>query len=89
MKRVLLMVLLCAAGLAQAGYIGSGGVKELRKADYADGRQYYRITCNSGGSMVLGQRDDGRWVNGGMSGGTISDRFRNMSVEQLAREGCS
>lgn len=87
MKRVLLMVLLCAAGVAQAGYIGSGGVSQVRKADYADGRQYYRITCNSGGSMVLGQRGDGRWVDSGGSA-TISERFDGMSVDALAREAC-
>ncbi|MDP2430726.1 MAG: hypothetical protein Q8O33_01700 [Pseudomonadota bacterium] len=87
MKRVLLLALLCVAGVAQAGYIGSGGVREMRKADHADGRQYYRITCNSGGSMVLGQRNDGRWVDS--SGyATISDRFDGMSVDALAREAC-
>ena len=87
MKKVLLIGLLCVAGLAQAGYIGSGGVSEVRRADYADGRQYYRITCNSGGSMVLGQRNDGRWVNS--SGSPISDRFDSMSVDSLARAACN
>ncbi len=87
MKRVWLMALLCVTGLAQAGYIGSGGVSQVRKADYADGRQYYRITCNSGGSMVVGQRSDGRWVDS--SGyATLSDRFDGMSVDSLAREAC-
>lgn len=89
MKRTITMMALVVAmtsGMAVAGYIGSGGVNEVRKADNINGKQYYRISCNSGGSMVLAQRGDGRWQDSG--GSTISDRFDGMSVNSVANEGC-
>ncbi|WP_096704968.1 hypothetical protein [Magnetospirillum sp. 15-1] len=71
---------------ALAGDFGSGGVREIRKADYLSGVQFVRITCNSGGSRVIGQRSDGYWVDSGFS--NMGDRFRNMSANEVAEKGC-
>ena len=74
--------------MASAGFIGSGGVRDVRKADNINGEQYYNIICNNGGSKVLAQRSDGRWHDSDGPKWTISDKFDGMSANSLANEAC-
>ena len=84
MKKVVLGLVVLAS-IVYAGRLGSGGVREVRQADYESGVQFYRLTCNNGSSTIVGQRN-GYWVDNGFS--SFGDRFRNMSINEFAQSAC-
>jgi hypothetical protein len=91
--KLALLISACALSLlatsASAGYIGSGGVKEVYDAGTksSKGHTKYVIRCNSGSRMTVYQDGSGKWFDDG--GSAISDRFKNLSVRDFAEQACN
>jgi hypothetical protein len=83
----------CALSLlatsAYAGYIGSGGVKEVYDAGTKSpqGHTKFVIRCNSGSRMTVYQDGSGKWFDD--IGTPISDRFKGLSVQAFAEQACN
>lgn len=84
MKKLVLGLAILGS-VAFAGYIGSGGVQNVREADRLSGVQFYKVTCNSGASKIVGQRN-GYWID--YSFNEMGDQFKNLSLNEFAEKAC-
>jgi hypothetical protein len=79
------VVVVLSMTAANAGQIGSGGVKSIKDNGRINGDPSYTITCGSGYGVV--RRSGNAWANN--TGSTYSSSLWSLSLSDFARKMCS
>ena len=85
MKKTILCLALFGS-MAFAGYIGTGGVKDIKDIEYTNKTKWYEITCADGKSHKVGRKDGASYWQHSM--GMLPSQFNKLSISEVASKAC-